>query len=93
MMALTRKRYRREETVQMLENGDFSSEDKSNDSDDSGSDTKLYDYSSASDTDDLDSVTLDDDATVAASADSSADGWQLKPNYSKIHCCHLLLQM
>ena len=67
----------------MLENSDFSSEDESNDSDDSGNDTKLYDYSSAPDIDDLDSVTLDDDATAAASAASSVDGWQLKPNYSK----------
>lgn len=85
MMALSRKRYRREEVVEMLENGDFSSEDESNYSDDSGSDTELYDYSSASDTDDLDGVASDDDddATAAASADSSADGWQLKPNYSK----------
>ena len=83
MMALSRKRYRREEVVQMLENDDFSSKDESNDSDDNGSDTELYDYSSASDTDDLDSVDSDDDATAAASADSSADGCQLKPDYSK----------
>jgi len=81
-MALSRKRYRREEVVEMLQNDDFSSENESNDSDDSGSDTELYDYPSASDTDDCDSVASDDDAT-AASADSSVNGWQLKPNYSK----------
>jgi len=75
------RRYRREEVVEMLQNDDFSSENESNDSDDSGSDTELYDYSSASDTDDCDSVASDD--ATATSADSSADGWQLKPNYSK----------